>query len=498
MTRWQNAVNSGQGSLLEPVSACTSTVLPAHQVQMSGPAPQTEAPDVAAPASGEPMPEGSPPPTGPLLSVMPSISPTQWLQFARRPEVQETLRHFCATCGQWLVSVKSIKLHYKHIHGDIYKRFCQTAAADCRKVGHLISPCVYCGATITRTDQHSGTCPVLWQARVCCLVKADLASKRTVAPAPTLHSALSSHGACAHAHGTGRGREAVLRELLGKRALELGVESQNKYPHPGGKGAPPSSGGRPRQFPPNRGPRQAAPSQGSRGKEDNRGRLGTSSDALLHKVAKALIVQSDYLSRLQIDHTVIFTFRTGDGPQLMVPLLHEVAANWRDQRSKGKVTKSLNQTLLQYVTAEIITRVTTFAGDKSAQAKAQEMGWVTSDLEYNHLDWNAEEQKLVPRQEGTLTQDQILADARRLKTLLKQQELILKFSAARKAQPDSASETATFVLELSMQIPAAAEAMSIFRKWFATSALLLLSLRLKPARPERSPLIKEIQEAVGW
>ncbi|OLP88761.1 15-cis-phytoene desaturase [Symbiodinium microadriaticum] len=54
-----------------------------------------------------------------------------------------------------------------------------------------------------------------------------------------------------------------------------------------------------------------------------------------------------------------------------------------------------------------------------------------------------------------------------------------------------------FVLELSMQHPEAAEAMAIFRKWYASSALLLLSLRLKPARPEWSLLIKEILEAVG-
>ena len=66
---------------------------------------------------------------------------------------------------------------------------------------------------------------------------------------------------------------------------------------------------------------------------------------------------------------------------------------------------------------------------------------MTSDLEYNYLDWNAEEQRLVPRQEGTLTQVQVLADAKRLKTLLKEQELIIKFSAARNAQPNSASET---------------------------------------------------------
>ena len=114
-----------------------------------------------------------------------------------------------------------------------------------------------------------------------------------------------------------------------------GVAEQVSSPR-GGKGAPPQGGGRPRQFQPNRGPRQAAPSQGSRSKEESRGRSGTSSDVLLHKVAKALIVQSDYLSRLQSDHTVIFTLRNGDGPQLMVPLLHEVAANWRDQRSRAK------------------------------------------------------------------------------------------------------------------------------------------------------------------
>ncbi|OLP76879.1 hypothetical protein AK812_SmicGene43136 [Symbiodinium microadriaticum] len=68
------------------------------------------------------------------------------------------------------------------------------------------------------------------------------------------------------------------------------------------------------------------------------------------------------------------------------------------------------------------------------------MGWVTSDLEYNYLDWNAEEQRLVPRQEGTLTQVQVLADARRLKALLKEQELIIKFSAARNREGNPQGE----------------------------------------------------------
>ena len=307
--------------------------------------------------------------------------------------------------------------------------------------------------------------------------------------------------------------KTIFGEVLGKRPLlQLDGEAperEAKFAHPGGKG--PQQGRMQRHQPPpmGRGGHQSAPAQGSRtkGHQDGRGhrdhRPGSSQTslddhALLHRVAKAIVVQSDYLARLQSDHTILFTFKNGNGPQLMVPLLHEVAANWREQRSKGAVTKSLKQTLLQYVAAEIVTRVTTFGGDKAAQAKAQEMGWITSDMEYNFLDWNAEEQRLVPRQEGTLTQDQVLAEARRLKALLKAPELVLKFAAARNARPGSTSETATFVLELSMQAPGAAEAMAIFRKWFASSALLLLSLRLKPARPEKSPLIKEIQEAVGW
>ena len=293
--------------------------------------------------------------------------------------------------------------------------------------------------------------------------------------------------------------KGVFGDLLGKRPLQLVPEQPEqppKYPHPAGKGG--RQGGTRAQQQQSRSQRSAP--QGSRSKEDNRGRSGTSLDdrALLHRVAKAVVVQSDYLARLQSDHTVIFTFRNGNGPQMMVPLLHKVAANWREQRSRGQVTKSLKQVLLQYLVAEIITRVTTFGSDKEAQAKAQEMGWVTSDLEYNFLDWDTEEKKLIPRQEGTLTQDQVLADARRLKDILKSPELILRFSAARNAQPDSVSETANFVLELSLQHRDAAEAMAIFRKWYASSALLLLSLRLKPARPERSPLIKEISEAVGW
>ncbi|CAE7304374.1 Pol [Symbiodinium sp. CCMP2592] len=274
--------------------------------------------------------------------------------------------------------------------------------------------------------------------------------------------------------------QSVFGGILGKRALQTDLtENPAKYQHPGGKGPPPnrSSGGTRQQQQPLTGRgRHTAPFQGSRGRDvpDNRNgpsKMPSEDHALLHRVAKALIVQADYLSRLQSDHTVIFTFRTGSGPQLMVPLLQEVATTWREQRQQNKVTRSLKQTLIQYLAAELVTRINAFAADTESQRKAQELGWTTSEGEFNFLDWDFEEKKLVPRQAETLT------------------------TTSRNAKPDSTSETATFVLELSMQQPEASEAMAIFRKWYANSALLLLSLRLKPARPERSPLIKEIQEA---
>ena len=54
-------------------------------------------------------------------------------------------------------------------------------------------------------------------------------------------------------------------------------------------------------------------------------------------------------------------------------------------------------------------------------------------------------------------------------------------------------EMAMFILSLSLLTPASTEAMLIFKQWFASAALLLMSLRLKLARPQPSPLIKRFK-----
>ena len=125
------------------------------QVQLSSPA--------QPPAAGPPLPEvadqyprqvPAAEASRPLLHTVcaqlaahvPS-QPKDWLRFASRPETQQVLRRFCGICGQWLAKIRSAKLHYRSVHSAIYEKFNTVAAADCKRVGHLVSPCSFCGAT---------------------------------------------------------------------------------------------------------------------------------------------------------------------------------------------------------------------------------------------------------------------------------------------------------------------------------------------------------------
>ena len=217
------------------------------------------------------------------------------------------------------------------------------------------------------------------------------------------------------------------------------------------------------QAPPGRGSRQQSPAHAP-------SQTSSADDVLLHKVAKAVLAQADYTARLQASQTVLFTFKKDTGPHAMVPMMFQCAENWRQlkARTPTAVTRSLKQTLIHGPRIQL---------RRLARGDA---GFGT-ETGVEHSD-NRSSPGRCPSH----------------KTLLQNPNLVSKFAGARNAQLGSTSETATFVLELSMMEPDAAEAMTIFRRWFASGAMLLLSLRLKPARPLRSPLVLEIQAAVGW
>ena len=103
--RWQTALapQSSPASALAEVSHDPAPLIP--EVPRTAEAPLVDGAPATAPVSGVPMQATTCPSSSSLLSELIPASPAQWLRFARRPEVQTTLRQFCATCGQWLVSV---------------------------------------------------------------------------------------------------------------------------------------------------------------------------------------------------------------------------------------------------------------------------------------------------------------------------------------------------------------------------------------------------------
>ena len=91
---------------------------------------------------------------------------SQWMSIAQHTDILEQLRHRCCLCSQWVANIRSIKLHVLKVHSEFYNTAGAAALADCREIGHLISPCRYCGAQVSKTSQHASACPVLWQLRL--------------------------------------------------------------------------------------------------------------------------------------------------------------------------------------------------------------------------------------------------------------------------------------------------------------------------------------------
>ena len=99
----------------------------------------------------------------PLSQIRALCKPlSQWMDVAQHAYILEQLKHRCCICSQWVANI-SIKLHVLKVHPEMYNTAGATALADCKQVGHLISPCRFCGAQVSKTSQHAGTYPVLWQ-----------------------------------------------------------------------------------------------------------------------------------------------------------------------------------------------------------------------------------------------------------------------------------------------------------------------------------------------
>ena len=90
-----------------------------------------------------------------------SLPVKQWMDIAQHAHILEMLKHRCCVCvSQWIANIRSVKLHVLKVHPEIYKSTGAEALADCKKVGHLVSSCRFCGMKVSKTSEHAGTCPV--------------------------------------------------------------------------------------------------------------------------------------------------------------------------------------------------------------------------------------------------------------------------------------------------------------------------------------------------
>ena len=215
------------------------------------------------------------------------------MSIAQHTDILEQLRHRCCICSQWVANIRSIKLHVLKVHPEFYNTAGAAALADCRKIGHLISPCRYCGAQVSKASQHASTCPVLWQLRLGAILTNPATSNTTI---------------CGDGHGPGRGHSVSIPPPPEEAGPLRGAAHHRRK---ASEVASLASSQRKRQ--------QRQQHQGSSG--------GSGLDATVKALARLTLRQGDYIARLKTDHTVLMTFNLEENPSNIIPALAGVAEN---------------------------------------------------------------------------------------------------------------------------------------------------------------------------
>ena len=152
-----------------------------------------------------------------------------------------------------------------------------------------------------------------------------------------------------------------------------------------------------------------------------------------------------------------------------MPALAGVAERWNRVRinEPGKINRTLRHTLLIFVFDALLTRLS----EKDSLQNAAKQGWLVSpsapqaetaeDAQWAYLLWKDSKLQAAPEL-GAVAKEKFIRDMEEIRTLLVEPGLM----------------------------------MHMLRKWFALGAWLMIGARLRPARIERSPPMKEVQELV--
>ena len=199
---------------------------------------------------------------------------------------------------------------------------------------------------------------------------------------------------------------------------------------------------------------------------------------------------------------MLMTFNIEENPAHITPALAGVAERWNHLRlnEPGKINRTLRHTLLIFVIDTLLKRL----ADKDSLQNAAKQGWLVSPLAPQaemaaDAQWAymmRKETKLQAAPELGAGKEQFIRDLEEVRTLLVEPGLILRFAATRPLTAEMSGHSVTLLLELSLQDPRASQITQMTRKWYALGAWLMIGARLRPARIERSPLMKEAQELV--
>ena len=390
---------------------------------------------------------------------------SQWLEIFRIPSAAQILREGCAQCGQWLVSVKSIKLHYKHVHPDIYAAWAKPAAADCRRFGRVLSPCPHCHQSITRTDIHCSTCPALWQARLVSYVRGRThrpgngGGVRQAAPCREAGAGTSPQISDAVGNGPPIQGEGHRKGQLKQRRLSFAPQRGERSPRQGGDDAPDGATAAATHGLP------SPPALGPHGH---------------HHIP-------------QRRHPGMPPARPPrEGRDLAPAEAREVAQPHSDTSANAPSLHASGTPGESYDAGDLCS---TGAG-RSHPLHGTALDDGRGSLEPLGLRPERGDHGVVDPQKRPRPRAEVLKELERLIIIFKTPELILKYDSFRPLKGKLEGPLMTFQLELSLQSPVAHEAMQILRGWFGLSHMLLMGARIKPERAIRPHLAQALQQAL--
>ena len=443
--------------------------------------------------------------------VLTLLREKQWQSVLAMPGIVETLRNFCGICGQWLSSSPSaLRNHVKHIHADALPLCADAVFRSSTLTLTRTKPCGACGVMTSGATKHR--CSLMFHL---CLL--DLYSQARTVGRSTLtrrHGFALRSASSSSAVPNRRGQpvlSAYFQKRCGAPAHPCNLQHKAGL-NDGGKAAQVDKGQREGRC--RKGPRQRLPeAQARQAARDHRG--GAEAGPILVELeagqlepGKGSDERHDQApcqdgssprgraepSRVEREFVLAMEVHGGG----ILPMMYEVAQTWKDAREKEQAFTSLRMAMFLALIQEWMDRL-----DKVLEPQAKEgaikLGIAQldskQDLEWLYLLWDMEAKKMVPDSKKDAVQHTVfMAWLKELQLLIASTQSLLRFHSTRPLAESYQGETVTFLLTLGHRDQAMDRAHKLLTLMCGLGATKVAAFRIRPARMERQPLAKIIEE----